>query len=93
MSLTKGTLYFGSKKPLKSRVLSHVKVQKSSSLSARDFRDLLAPVSRNGESHELADLNHKRVDGTNSAWYDSQILVRIQFETIIIAIFLPISLV
>jgi len=61
------------------------------SLSTKVFRGRLASVSRNGESHELVDLNHKRVDGTNSAWYDSQILVRILFETIIIAAFLPIS--
>lgn len=84
---------FCSKKPLKSRILSCVKVWKSLSLSASVFHKLLASVSRNGESHEIFDLNHKRVDGTNSAWYDSQILVRIQFETVIIAIFLPISLV
>ena len=84
---------FCSKKPLKSRALSRIKVWKSLSLSDSVFHKLLASVSRNGESHEIFDLNHKRVDGTNSAWYDSQILVRIQFETINIAIFLPFSLV
>lgn len=81
------SVHFGSKNPLKSRILSHVKVRKSLSLSTKVFRGRLASVSRNGESHELVDLNHKRVDGTISAWYDSQILVRIQFETIIIAVF------
>ena len=81
------SVHFGSKNPLKSRILSHIKVRKSLSLSTKVFRGRLASVSRNGESHELVDLNHKRVDGTISAWYDSQILVRIQFETIIIAVF------